>query len=86
VILTAQSYILETAGVVADAFLGQGEALDCFNTKMQDAEAIRRNLDNMEVLQRIQLIEDLGDPNRKAEMYKRVYGTCCDTPQTQIAK
>jgi hypothetical protein len=86
VILTAQSYILETAGVVADAFLGQGEALDCFNMKMQDAESIRRNLDNMEVLQRIQLIEDLGDPNRKAELYKRVYGTCCDTPQTQVVK
>jgi hypothetical protein len=86
VILTAQSYILETAGVVADAFLGQGEALDCFNTKMQDAEAIRRNLDNLEVLQRLQLIEDLGDPNRKAEMYKRVYGNCCDTPQTQLVK
>ena len=86
VILTAQSYILSTDGVVVDSFLGQGEALDCFNTKMQDAEATKRNLENLEMLQRMEVVEGIKEPNQKAEFYKKVFGTCCDTPQTQILK
>lgn len=26
----------------------------------------------------------LSDPDKRAELYKKVYGECCDTPQTQI--
>ncbi len=86
VILTAQTYILATEGVVVDSFLGQGEALDCFNTKMQDAEATKRSLENLELLQRMEVVEGIKDPVQKAEFYKKVFGSCCDAPQTQILK
>jgi hypothetical protein len=86
VILTAQTYILATDGVVVDSFLGQGEALDCFNTKMQDAEATKRSLENLELLQRMEVVEGIKDPVQKAEFYKKVFGSCCDAPQTQILK
>ena len=77
---------VECYGVVVDSFLGQGEALDCFNTKMQDAEATKRNLENLEMLQRMEVVAGIKEPNQKAELYKKVFGTCCDTPQTQILK
>ncbi len=34
----------------------------------------------------VEIIRGLGDPNRQAEMYKRVFGNCCDTPQTVVQK
>lgn len=86
VILSAKSYILATDGVVVDSFLGQGEALDCFNSKMQDAEATRKTLDNLALLQQLEVVAGIDDPKAKAEMYKKVFGECCDTPQTQILK
>jgi hypothetical protein len=84
VILEVQKNILRTPSLVVDALLGQGEALDCFNTKAQDAVAIGENLKNLELLQKLELVEGVTDPIQKMEMYKKVFGTCCDTPQTQI--
>jgi hypothetical protein len=83
-ILNVKTYTLQTASVVADALLGQGEALDCFNNKTQDAAVIAENVKNLEMLQRLEVLEELGDPKLKADMYKKVFGSCCDTPQTQI--
>jgi hypothetical protein len=86
VILNAKSYILATDGVVVDSFLGQGEALDCFNTKLHDAEATKRTLENLELLQKLEIVAGIEEPNQKAEFYKKVFGSCCDVPQTQILK
>lgn len=41
VILDVQQYTLRTPAVVVDAFLGQGEALDCYSVAMQQ-EAVRK--------------------------------------------
>ncbi len=83
-ILKVATHTLRTSSVVADAVLGQGEALDCFNMKAQDAMAISEQLKNLEELQRLELVESLDDPLKRAELYKRIFGSCCDTPQTQI--
>lgn len=83
-ILNVKTYTLQTASVVSDALLGQGEALDCFNNKTQDAAVIAENVKNLEMLQRLEVLEELGDAKTKADMYKKIFGTCCDTPQTQI--
>ena len=74
----------KTSSTVVDAFLGQGEALDCFNMKAQDAVAIGEQLKNLETLQQLEAIQSITDPTQRAEMYKKVFGSCCDTPQTQI--
>lgn len=85
-ILNVKTYTLQTASVVADALLGQGEALDCFNNKAQDSVVIGENIKNLEMLQRLEVLEALEDPKAKADMYKSIFGNCCDTPQTQIIR
>ena len=82
VILNVQKHILRTDSVVADALLGQGEALDCFNMRLQDAEAMKAHLANAELLQKMEIINN--QEFDKAEAYKKVFGSCCETPQTQI--
>lgn len=77
VILNVQRNTLRTDSVIADALLGQGEALDCFNQRAQDAIAVSENLKNLELVQKISLIEGLDDPQMKAELYKSVFGKCC---------
>lgn len=84
VILQVQTHILQTDSVIADAMLGQGEALDCFNMRAQDAVAIGENLKNLEQMQKIEIIESLDEPHAKAELYKSVFPHCNDNPQTQI--
>lgn len=64
--------------------LGQGEALDSFNMKAQDAVAIGEQLKNIEALQQLETIQNISDPAQRAELYKKVFGSCCDVPQTQI--
>ena len=83
-ILRVATHTLKTSSVVVDALLGQGEALDCYNMKLQDADAVKSQLSNLELLQKMELIEDVSDADKKVELYKRVFGSCCDVPQTQI--
>lgn len=83
-ILSVDKFTLRTESVVADALLGQGEALDCYNMKAQDAVAIKGYLENLELVQKINAIEAITDPVQRAEAYKKIFGDCCSTPQTQI--
>lgn len=46
VILDVQQYTLRTPAVVVDAFLGQGEALDCFAVKLLEADITKANIAN----------------------------------------
>ena len=84
VILQVQTNILRTPSLVVDALLGQGQALDCFNIKAQDAIAVGENLKNLELLQKLEIVEGITEAEQKAELYKKVFGECCDCPQTQI--
>lgn len=83
-ILNVTTHTLKTSSTVVDALLGQGEALDCYNMKIQDADALKSQIGNIELLQQLETIQAIEDPLKRAELYKKVFGTCCDTPQTQI--
>lgn len=144
-IVDVSERILNTDHVIADALLGHGEALDCYNTRLQEAAADKSELLNIQTriqvdkeqiemnnynaqlqlqiqaqqieldrkqqelalalqekqqalsieLQEKQLemdrqtlaisiINAIDDPLQKAEQFKRMFGNCCDTPQTQI--
>jgi hypothetical protein len=73
---------IRTDAVIADALLGQGEALDCYNIKLQN-EAVREAiLNNMVKEQAIAVIDGIVDPIQKAELYKKVNGACCDVAQS----
>ena len=84
VILQVEKNILRTPSVVVDALLDQGEALDCFNLKAQDAIAVGENLKNLELLQKLEIMEGITTAEDKAELYKKVFGECCGHPKTQI--
>jgi hypothetical protein len=77
VILNVQTNILRTPSVIADALLGQGEALDCFNTRLQDTAAVKAYLDNAATLQQMDAIASIDNPVEKAAAYKKVFGDCC---------
>jgi hypothetical protein len=54
------------------------------NQKLQDSAAQASYLNNLELVQKLALIEEITDPIARADAYKKVWGSCCSTPQTQI--
>jgi hypothetical protein len=121
VILRVQKQTLQTSSLIADALLGRGDALDCFNQNAQNAENIRDYVNNLQSMQRLtdsiqttansqlfadqqlelgdkqvelatkkvdmaaqqmDVITSITDPLAKATHYKKVFGDCCDVPQS----
>jgi len=52
--------------------------------KIQNADALKSQLSVIEMIQQLETIQEISDPAQRAELYKKVFGECCDTPQTQI--
>lgn len=89
IILSVRSRILRTDSVITEALLGHGEALDCYNQKLQEAATQKAQLDvqraaleNAKLEQAMRIIDLIDDPKLKAELYKKVFGDCCAVPQT----
>lgn len=92
IITHTRSRILRTDSLISEALLGQGEALDCYNQKLQDAAATkaqlenrRLELENMRMEQAMQLLDLIPDPAQRAELYKKIFGDCCAVPQSGCA-
>ncbi len=120
IILSVEKQTLQTSSLIADALLGRGEALDCFNQKAQDAESMASLINNMAAIQSVQnsiqqssvdldmvaqqlemgdkkidkmqteidamtqqigVITAITAPEEQATAYKKVFGSCCPTPQ-----
>jgi hypothetical protein len=79
IILNIQSHSLRTDSFVADALLGQGDALDCFGMRLQDAEAMKAHLLNAQLLQKMTIVDNIEMPENQATNYKKVFSDCCDT-------
>jgi hypothetical protein len=121
IILNVQKQTLQTSSLIADALLGRGDALDCFNQNAQNAAniaAYANTLQQMQqltdsiqttannqlfadqqldmgekqivltekqadvVTQQMDVVTGITDPLEKATHYKKVFGTCCDVPQS----
>lgn len=82
IIVNTTKRVVRTSAVVVDALLGQGEALDCYNQKLQDAATLNATLDNDRLTQMMEVINSIDDPAQKADLYKKVFGDCCDVPQS----
>lgn len=82
IILDTTHRIIRTSALVVDALLGQGEALDCYNQKLQDSATLNAELQNDKLKQALDAIENISDPEEKAKLYKKVFGDCCDVPQS----
>lgn len=82
IIIDVKSRVLPTSSVVSEAMLGQGDALDCYNQKLQGAATVEAALNNDALYQQMQIINGISDPEKKAKLYKKVFGTCCDVAQS----
>jgi hypothetical protein len=89
IITSVQSHILRTDSVIVDALLGQGEALDCYNMRLQEEAARGATLRNERYEQEtsqeagkisaaLAAIAAITDPVAQADAYKKMFGTCCD--------
>jgi hypothetical protein len=81
VILGVQTHILRTPSVIVDSLLGQGEALDCYNSLLQDEAVRTAKVKNDMLTQAYDIIRNIPDPTQQATLYKKVMGDCCDVPQ-----
>ncbi len=54
IILSAKNHTLYTDSLIADALLGAGDALDCFNQKAQDASTMADYIRNIQAMQRVE--------------------------------
>ena len=74
IILSVEKNTLFTDSVIVDSLLGQGEALDCFNAKMQDSVAQKADLENGLLQEAISVLQKLDDPALKVELLKALLG------------
>ncbi len=81
IIVDVKSRVMRTPSVIVDSVLGQGNALDFYNTRLQQAAVDSAIIENARKLQAIEIIQGLGGPD-KANLYKKVFGDCCDVPQS----
>jgi len=84
IILEVKERTLQTDSAVCDALLGQMDALDCFNIKLQDAEANKANSE-AEMMAVLKEMLETATPANKIEMAKivgRLMTNCCDVPQS----
>lgn len=84
IILDIKVRVLRTDGIVADAFLGHGETLDCFNQKLQDeatkTESIKNEeleLKNQEMKLKLKIIDSITDPEKQADAYQKMFMDKC---------
>ena len=88
IITGVQQYILRTDSVIVDALLGQGEALDCYNARLQEEAAVASELRNTRYAQEttqmkakedaaLAAIAAISDPVQQAEAWKKTFGECC---------
>jgi len=103
VILSVTQQTLLTPSIIWDALLGQGNALDCFNQKAQDATATAAYINNLSSMQQLEdsiqnttndnaviqqkigvvtALSTISDVTQQAILYKKVFGDCCDVPQS----
>lgn len=82
IIMNVKNRIIRTDAVIAEALLGQGEALDCYNMHLQDEAVKKTQLDNTALQQQIDIINAINNDQKKAELYKKVFGPCCDVAQS----
>lgn len=86
IILDASKYVLRTEGVIVEALLGQGDALDSYSHGLQDAAVREKNLANEKVsveLAKAHLANQIVQ-NKDAEAAK-IFAQLYPQPATQLA-
>jgi hypothetical protein len=77
--LKVDQNILRTPSVVADALLGQGEALDCFNAHVQEAKTQQMYLEAQKLDTALSILNGITDPVQKADAYAKMFNPVTTT-------
>jgi len=73
VILNTAKRILPTDALIVEALLGQGEALDCYNMRLQNAATEKADLANERERIALQILEGGPDMQERAEAFARMF-------------
>lgn len=73
IILKVDKNTLRTDSVVADALMGQGDALDCFNSHVQEAKKNQLWLETEKTKLAIETLQAISDPALRAQMYAAMF-------------
>ena len=73
VILNVTTSILQTASVITEALLGQGEALDQYNRDLQQAAVDAAELENQRVALGLETVRAVTDPVQRAAAFAQVF-------------
>jgi hypothetical protein len=66
IIIGVQDFVMRTTGVFVDTVMGQNESLDCYNSRLQDAAAESKEMDNIIRANREKLIQSQPTPQDQA--------------------
>ncbi|HEY9438403.1 MAG TPA: hypothetical protein VIS29_07090 [Streptomyces sp.] len=78
VITNVDKIVMRTDGVIVDAVLGQGEALDIYSNGLQTQAVRQRDLDNSREALGQKIVTDADNP--KAKIYKDIFATSVALP------
>ena len=56
--------------------------MDCYNQQLQNIAVNKAQLENDILTQQLEIIEAQADAAAKADKYKKVFGPCCEVPQS----
>lgn len=92
IVIGVNKYVVKTDGIIVDALLGGGEALDCYNSMMQNIALSGAAMDVVASQQRIEIADKIIDATPEAPVapevlelvknYNNMFGSCCATPQS----
>ncbi len=92
IVIGVNKYVVKTDGIIVDALLGGGEALDCYNSMMQNIALSGAAMDVVASQQRIEIADKIIDATPEAPVapevlelvknYNYMFGSCCATPQS----
>jgi hypothetical protein len=80
IILEVNKNTLRTDSLIVDALLGQGEALDCYSMKVQEADADKSILENERTRIALEILQGITDPVAKAEAFAKMF----NPPKNQL--
>jgi hypothetical protein len=86
VIKNVERYVLPTPAVIAEALLGQGEALDCYNQELQSTTVDAGELQNRKLAQALGIVGAIEDPQAQADAWARMHNPAPaveEPPETQ---
>lgn len=84
IIIHTATRILNTDALFVEALLGQGEAIDCYNMRLQAAAADKADLANVQQRVAVETVEGVPSPEHRPDAYRTVFGPCCDKQNQKI--